>query len=172
METQQHMVLEPTQQQLVNAHITSHSNLFNSTIEYGITSVKVATLINGGAAIALLTFVANLGPTELVANAAISFSRALMFFGTGVFLGGLGAAIAYLTQLRYLEEFSLTGTINTKSKWRISLEYGTAALFLLAFGLFGFGVWQSWAAIFQPLSINPLDGAAALLTSIPQPTIS
>ena len=134
--------------------------------------MKVATLINGGAAIALLTFVANFGPTGLVANAAIPFSRALACFGTGVFLGGLGAAVAYLTQLRYLEEFSLTGTINTNSKGRILLEYGTAALLLLAFILFGLGVWQSWAAILGPLTIENPDKAAALVTCIPPLVIS
>lgn len=143
-----------TQEQIVTAHLASHSNLFHSTIEYGITTVKVATLINGGAAIALLTFFGNFPPNESLLNVATPLFQALIFFGAGVFSGGVAAAVAYLTQLRYLEEFSLTGTVNTNSRARIWLEYSTVALFLLAFILFGLGVWQSYEAIFQTYSTS------------------
>ena len=151
--TQLHKI---TQEQIVAAHLASHSNLFNSTIEYGITTVKVAILINGGAAIALLTFFGNVPPNGSLLNVATPLFQALLFFGAGVFSGGLAAAVAYFTQLRYLEEFSLTGTVNTNSTARVWLEYSTVALFLFSFILFGFGVWQSYEAIFQTYSTRVL----------------
>ena len=145
--------------------------LIGSAIEYGVTVVKVAILANGGGAIALLAFLGTLSANGLDPSAAMGFATALVWFGGGVLVGGLGAAMAYITQLWYIETINVKGKVNLKSRMRKVFEYSTAALFVLPFVCFGAGLCYASEAILLPYSSSSPDSAAAFSIGMPPPTM-
>ena len=75
--------------------------LFTATVEAGRASIKSATLINGGAAVAVLAFVGNLA---VAATPKIDFSKfgtPIFAFALGVLLASLSFSFLYLTQWNY-----------------------------------------------------------------------
>lgn len=70
---------------------------YNSLISISIEGYKFLALINGGALVAMLTFIGNMKvKCVLNGNHFIPF----YFFSWGLFLCGLSMAVGYLTQLR------------------------------------------------------------------------
>lgn len=80
--------------------------MFKSVIEAGQTALKSATLINGGAAVALLAFLGNLLTKE--APKGIMFPIASINYAMAVFVAGVGFA-GLATGVRYLTQFAFAG---------------------------------------------------------------
>lgn len=74
---------------------------YKSLMLYGNNAVKFVLLVNGGAVIALLTFLGN-----LVKNNSVSIDMAwpMGCFLVGVMVGGLATITAYMTQLSLYNE--------------------------------------------------------------------
>jgi hypothetical protein len=79
--------------------------LARMAVDLGMAAVKGATLINGGAAVALLTF---LGTRPAGANVPWA-ADALSTFGWGTLIAVLAGAFSYLSQFCYAQ--ALTGTV-------------------------------------------------------------
>lgn len=78
--------------------------MFKSVIEAGQTALRSATIINGGAAAALLAFLGNLLTKEAPHGVSFPISEinhAMLVFVIGVGLAGLATGVRYLTQLSY-----------------------------------------------------------------------
>lgn len=90
--------------ELQMTHALAH---FNSVISMAELALKSSILINGGAAISLLTFVGNDSGAskELIV-------LGLFVFALGVLLGGIATLLAYLTQNNYLNQINEKKTPN------------------------------------------------------------
>ena len=74
---------------------------FKQVIGLGQSAIKSITLINGGAAVALLAFIGHL-TTSTAANLQIlPFAESLRFFVAGVFFSALASGTTYLSQNFY-----------------------------------------------------------------------
>ena len=82
---------------------------FKSVISMAELSLKSSILINGAAAIALLTFVGN-GKGAI--KEYIVFG--IFVFGLGALLGGLATLFAYLTQNNYMNQINNKQEINNE----------------------------------------------------------
>ena len=105
---------------------------YKSLMLYGNNAVKFVLLINGGAVIALLTFLGNLLKNDTV---SISMGWPMGCFLAGIVVGGLSNLTAYLTQLSLFNEG--TGQ-RPKTEHTIWLNR-TIALILIGIILFGVG---------------------------------
>ncbi len=127
------------------AVVDAHHQNFRSVIDYGLTAVKAAMLINGGAAIAILAFLGNLKPGAPLSIPPTSLAFPLLSFSAGVLLGALGTMFGYFTQYKFTYDFVRTGQASIVG----ILLHLTAVLFVvIAFGCFAYGIWQSYQAIF------------------------
>lgn len=105
---------------------------YKSLMLYGNNALEFVLLINGGAVIALLTFLGNLLKTDTV---AIHMGWPMGCFLIGIIVGGLANLTAYYTQLMLFNE-SVGNTDHTiHTKWL----YITLALVILGILLFGAG---------------------------------
>ncbi|KAF1707763.1 hypothetical protein [Pseudoxanthomonas sacheonensis] len=95
----------------------SQRDMTNHTINTGANALKASTLINGGAAVALLAFTGQVQATAGNAGLLLSFSLALGFFAAGVFLAALATGATYVSQAAFGKEFAAW---NNKAgvKWR------------------------------------------------------
>ena len=113
---------------------------YRSVIEFAIAAVKTAMLINGAAAIALLTFLRNIAPNGLPSDALTQFIFAIGCFTSGVFFAVLGASFGYFAQLQYLNEASEWGQENQPRKmpWchRLSIIMVIVAIICFVVGIF------------------------------------
>ncbi|MGM7448512.1 UNVERIFIED_ORG: hypothetical protein DFO82_2607 [Idiomarina abyssalis] len=73
---------------------------FRSVMQMAAMALKSAMIINGGAAISLLTFLGNVN----VASGMDYFTCALKYYISGVTLAALATGVSYLAQFRYLHE--------------------------------------------------------------------
>lgn len=112
---------------------------FQSTIEVGVQVLKTAILINGGAAIALLTFMGNTNGNIEV----IFLVGALKFFSTGVTSATLGGFLTYVAQRLHLGSIIKNGTGSPPGLW-----LGNLGVFLvfLSICLFATGVYKASCA--------------------------
>ncbi|NYS77702.1 MULTISPECIES: hypothetical protein [Halomonadaceae] len=110
---------------------------YKSMIQISSVVMKFIFTANGGAAVALLTFMGQLRAKDI---APPELSCALLFFLLGVLFGGLTAAFSYMTQLTLFREGKSELPPN---KHHIPMRI--AALFAL-FGIVSFGV-GSWLAV-------------------------
>ena len=105
---------------------------YKSLMLYGNNALKFVLLINGGAVIALLTFLGNLLKNDTV---SVHMGWPMGCFLMGIIVGGLANMTAYLTQLTLFNE-SVGNTNNTThTNWL----YATIALVILGIILFGAG---------------------------------
>lgn len=84
--------------ELQQVHAFEH---FRSVISMAELALKSAILINGGACIALLTFIGN---SSGLANQIIVFG--LFAFASGVFLGALATFFGYLAQNEFMRQIN------------------------------------------------------------------
>ena len=105
---------------------------YKSLMLYGSTSIKFVLLVNGGAVIALLTFLGN-----LIKNDAVHIDMAwpMGCFFIGIVVGGLSNVTAYLTQLRLFNEGQGVRHATPYTTW-LNL---TVALIVLSIALFAAG---------------------------------
>ena len=82
-----------------------------ATVSSGSNAVRAALIINGGAAIALLSFIGGLvGDGKLtIGSQLLSVTEPLRYFAWGVALSAVSMAFGYLTN------YSATGILQTKS---------------------------------------------------------
>lgn len=91
--------------ELYRTHLhSSNIEMFKSVIEFSKMAVQSAIWINGGAAIALLAFLGQLAKEQ--PDKIPIIIPAILPFGVGVFLGGVTAGFAYLSQRLYANENS------------------------------------------------------------------
>ena len=96
--------------------------------------LKLATLINGGAAIALLSFA---GVVRSTGSADSSLDGSLIFWAFGVFTSGvllssIGVVTGYITQYNYFQEASGNVPVGGSKCWHIA-AFISAVLSLLCF---------------------------------------
>lgn len=110
--------------------------IFKSAVSAGENSLKTVVLINGGAAIALLTFIGN-KPTSDVDVEKLLFS--MILFSVGTFLGGLASCLHYQDRLfRNKKYWKNEDGENLWDKWCdicVGLSY---VLFVIGFS---FAIW-------------------------------
>jgi hypothetical protein len=91
---------------------TQDAEMFKSVIEAGQTALKSASLINGGAAVALLACLGSLlakdPPSEILAIVP-GLASALYIFVFGVGFAGVATAIRYLSQAFYFAKWEKRG---------------------------------------------------------------
>ena len=102
-------------------------------------------LINGAAAIALLTFLGNLASNELESNTSVPYAIALLCFTTGTFVAAIDAASTLLLNVEAMVGFN---NDEPSDKFR-TLGVVTSLLVLAALILFALGVLFSFLAIFN-----------------------
>jgi uncharacterized membrane protein YidH (DUF202 family) len=105
---------------------------YKSLILFGDNALKFVLLINGGAVIALLTFLGNLLKIDTV---SMHMGWPMGCFLTGIIVGGLANITAYYTQLMLFNESvgNKNGTIH------MTWLYITIAFVVLGVLLFGIG---------------------------------
>ena len=120
--------------------------MFNSVIEAGLSALKSATLINGGAAVSLLAFLGNLltkDPPYGTTYPIHALSQAMLIFFLGVGFSGVATASRYFSQASYSSENECQGDL---FRWLAII------LALLSFGAFFYGGIEAYYAI-QPVPL-------------------
>lgn len=105
---------------------------YKSLMVYGNNAVKFVLLVNGGATIALLTF---LGDFLKNGNVSIGMGWPLACFLLGIVVGGVANLTAYLTQLALFNESSDNKQKTGHQIWL----YRTLYLIIGGIALFSFG---------------------------------
>jgi hypothetical protein len=124
---------------------------FKGLITLSIELLKMLALINGGAAVAILTFCGNLASHGLSSQFA-SFKPALIWYCLGLAATVLTFLVAYHTQLQLYVEETERATTATRPKPRrhqIGIWIGTA-LILFSIGSFIGGSWLAANVISPP----------------------
>ncbi len=102
---------------------------YDSLMTYGLNGIKYVPLINGGAVIALLTFLGN------NADKAPMLKVAIYFFVAGIVVGGVLTITAYLTQLAlYNEERGIKIYPNHRHYLNLTIILIIAGQFLFVIG--------------------------------------
>ena len=117
--------------------------MFNSVIEAGLSALKSATLINGGAAVALLAFLGNLLTKDAPYGTTYpihELSQAMLIFFFGVGFSGVATAARYFSQATYADKNKCQGDF---------FKWAAIVLALLSFGAFFYGGIEAYYAI-QP----------------------
>lgn len=137
------------------------ADMFKSVLETGGSAIKSVILINGGAAVGLLTFLGNLAGKEKVGGLVVALGSCLQWFGWGVLAGALGMGFRYASQSNYGRSLYInialaianSGKENPdpipKNKFdeRGSIfEIASFASTALSYILFGIGLWQTASA--------------------------
>ena len=114
-------------------------------IDFALEGLRSAILINGAAAIALLTFASNKVPIST------ALRPSLWAFGFGVLISTIAMLIAYIAQLLFAD-MTFTGLADAKRKnaewWALALRWAGAAFFLAAMIAFILGICTASVAIF------------------------
>ena len=110
---------------------------YKSLITLSIEGFKFCALANGGAAIALLSYLGNLAGKG---TATPDMRCAMGLFLAGLFACGIAMLFAYLTQLRLLNESAIRITGIFTHTWPL---YISMFFFALSLSAFSFGSWQA-----------------------------
>lgn len=110
--------------------------------KYAIEGMKALLLLNGGAAIALLTFIGNRAPAAAVKPIiAAAVGNSLLSFGVGTVSAASVFILAYLTQLHY-------GNASASAPW---WHYVTYVLVVAAVAGFIIGICFARTAVIASL---------------------
>lgn len=107
---------------------------YKSLILFGNTGLRFVLLVNGGAILALLTFVGNL---QGKVNPAPDMTWPFVMFLTGILFGGFATLTAYFTQLTLYNE-SIGNVTNNES--RNHTFWLRRSLALIGLGIVSFGI--------------------------------
>ncbi len=141
---------------------TASLELFKSVLESGLTALKSAIIINGGAAIALLAFIGGIINTKNNRASISGIGEALLIFTIGVGLAGIATGLRYITQWLFHDSFDKKITKKTAEIKECRLEkIGNCLRIVLvfigaaSFVIFFLGGWKSYTALtkFQNTSI-------------------
>lgn len=120
----------------------TYLELFRSVITIGINTSKTLMLINGGAAIALLTFLGNIWLSDRDGRSVIFLTNSLSQFAHGVLSSAVCVCLTYLCQLIYATYFFE----NNKSINTITKILNISAIISGGFSLYYFYSGLEWAA--------------------------
>lgn len=122
-----------------------------ASIEASNAGLKALLLLNGGAAVALLAFLANTFSADMDTDRARFFQAAvssLVFFASGAGLSVLVSVFAYLTNQSYAGALFLKGEEHDRAWRRATVLNNTGlALALCSLAAFFGGVFKMWNAI-------------------------
>jgi hypothetical protein len=104
---------------------------FNSLMQISALALRSALIINGGSALALLTFLGNMKES----SGMVYFVCALKIYIAGVTLAAFAHATSYLAQYRYLNELKSNGA---KQKGQY-ITYASILLVVSSYLAFVFG---------------------------------
>lgn len=96
-------------------------------------SVRSLLILNGGAAIGLLTFAASASKNDSIATS--SLASCVIWFASGAALSVTTAALSYLAQVKFQE--------TPHSKWGPWLRRFACLSFAFSLGFFMWGMWQA-----------------------------
>lgn len=114
------------------AELEGNLEVLKSVFMYGQSALKTMILINGGAAIAVMAFLARyISVDNQVADMKL-FLISLLVFGMGVLLGSLTIAFTYLTQLSFAQDKDKLGT----AFHGVSIVLGISSLLIFAVGVY------------------------------------
>jgi hypothetical protein len=120
-----------------SAETAASRELFKSVIDAGKEALNAIQLINGGAVVALLSFLANSlarGGSEKITAAILP---ALLYFGFGTLCGAVGFGIRYFTQFLFATQWLKTGHFFNILSWLVAIA---------GYVLFGVGLYVSYGA--------------------------
>lgn len=127
---------------------TMDLEMFKSVLETGKTALTTAILVNGGASVALLAFLANVSvKTEMVARVP-ALAGALMWFVFGVLSAACATGMTYLTQSAYAKTLYSVG--DQRSIGLVSRLLGrigkpiTVALVVATYLMFAIGSYAAY----------------------------
>jgi len=128
---------------------------FNSVISLGQSALKSCTIINGGAAVALLAFIGNIVLKRNTTALTGGIADALFAFGVGLLLASLATGSTYLAQ--YLYESKKRPVAKT-------FHAITILLVVLSYASFLTGSWIAYDSIKDQASIEPANNSTATAT--------
>lgn len=128
-EIEQYNAVQATSLAEYHAETSIKLETFRSVISCGQSALKSATLINGGAAVALLAFIGHVWGKDLSSLVLNGLSFSLLLFVFGVLCSAIASGTTYLAQAFYDGDWDKTAqTINAIS---ILLVLGSYVLFFL-----------------------------------------
>jgi len=116
--------------------------MFNAVIGFAQAALKTSLLVNGAAAIALLTFIGNIWTKVQAPAVAQSLSAALVLFCLGALAAALSTATTYLTQYCYQRP---------RQKTAMTFHMATLVLITVSYAFFGFGIFKTYGAFITHL---------------------
>ncbi|MDF1608724.1 hypothetical protein PZ897_11095 [Hoeflea sp. YIM 152468] len=127
------------------------SRLENASIDASTQGIKALLLLNGGASVALLGFIASVFSIDMDAERSKLFDGAvssLVFFAVGAGLSVITSLISYLSNQTYVSALLQVDRIKHDQIWSKAVWWNHAAVFttLLSIGLFGAGVYKIWSS--------------------------
>jgi hypothetical protein len=108
---------------------------YDSIITYGLNAIKFVLLANGGAILAILTFIGS------YQNMAEKLNGSIVCFVVGVILGGLVNITAYLTQLSLFNQRN-----NDVPFYRNHRTWLWLSIIVIFLGTLSFAVGAIWAS--------------------------
>jgi hypothetical protein len=112
---------------------------FEATMRFAELAVRSLLILNGGAALGLLTFASNQNKNG---SAPINYTDAVWLFGIGAALAVLTAGLAYLAQYFFTHEND-----DWKKKTANTLQIGAVVAWLVSMGFFVGGVRAAVAVV-------------------------
>ena len=112
---------------------------YRSLMTYGAMGLRFVLVVNGAAALAVLTFLGHLVASE--AESLPDLRGPLALFVAGVVVGGVAVATAYMTQLNLFNEVVNPGFSRKPDPHR---NWMRSTIFLLFVGVFTFGCGALW----------------------------
>lgn len=110
---------------------------YKSLVALSVEGFKFCALANGGAAVALLTYLGNVASKGTVTP---DMRCAMAAFLSGLFACGVAMLFAYLTQLRILNERAQPPNASRSHR---KFLYASAAMLGLSLLAFAVGAWQA-----------------------------
>ena len=140
METRNRFEVEKQQREMDHASKLadkeSQRHHFDATVILAGHALKSAILINGGAAIAMLTFIGH--ELQLPKLSRLTFAHSLGLYVAGVFLAAIATGFSYKAQDRFMESGKRDRSFN------IWLTCAILAI-ILSYFLFGAGSWCAYS---------------------------
>jgi hypothetical protein len=120
---------------------------YKGLITLCVEALKMLALVNGGAAVAVLTYLGNLASRSPAPAHVPTIKPALLWYCGGLVATVVAFIVAYLSQLAlYNEEISIRGGAQIQRRHGIGTALGSG-LALLAAIAFGLGCWRAASAL-------------------------
>ncbi len=141
-----------TKTRIANADRRSATDLevFKSVLDTGKTALTTVILVNGGASVALLAFLANISVRTELASRVPAIAGALMWFVFGVLSAACSTGVTYLTQSAYAQAHYAAN--NSQSVGRASRLLGlignpiSITLVVISYAMFAVGSYTAYSS--------------------------